>query len=198
MEGMNRHHLNVIHITLHPHPPGAHLPENDNHNINPNNMDNFNSLEAQICAIVEKHRNELYPIIEKYMCSALDEVGALLAEKGLAQLPQKTISGLSNNTIRELYRMRLDDVHPHAMNPVRKKECLLEFLKINSIRYDIISSRYPNYLKPWKPEDDMKLESLWCEGKSIAELSDIFQRNPGAIESRIGKLELTEKYGPRK
>ena len=44
----------------------------------------------------------------------------------------------------------------------------------------------------------MKLESLWCEGKSIAELSDIFQRNPGAIESRIGKLELTEKYGPRK
>lgn len=198
MEGMNRHHLNVIHITLHPHPPGAHLPENDNHNINPNNMDNFNSLEAQICAIVEKHRNELYPIIEKYMCSALDEVGALLAGKGLAQLPQKTISGLSNNTIRELYRMRLDDVHPHAMNPVRKKECLLEFLKINSIRYDIISSRYPNYLKPWKPEDDMKLESLWCEGKSIAELSDIFQRNPGAIESRIGKLELTEKYGPRK
>ncbi|MBQ8421409.1 MAG: hypothetical protein IJX11_04020 [Bacteroidales bacterium] len=161
-------------------------------------MDNFNSLEAQICAIVEKHRNELYPIIEKYMCSALDEVGALLAEKGLSQLPQKTISGLSNNTIRELYRMRLDDIHPSAMNPVRKKECLLEFLKINSIRYDIISSRYPNYLKPWKPEDDMKLESLWCEGKSIAELSDIFQRNPGAIESRIGKLELTEKYGPRK
>lgn len=148
MEGIDRHHLNVIHITLHPHPPGAHLPETDNHNINPNNMDNFNSLEAQICAIVEKHRNELYPIIEKYMCSALDEVGALLAEKGLSQLPQKTISGLSNNTIRELHRMRLDDIHPSAMNPVRKKECLLEFLKINSIRYDIISSRYPNYRSP--------------------------------------------------
>lgn len=161
-------------------------------------MDNFNSLEAQIRAIVEKHRNELYPIIEKYMCSALDEVGALLIENGLGRLPEKNICGLRHSTLKDLHEMRLNNVHPQAMDPVRKKECLMEFLKLNSLKYDIISSRYPNYLKPWKPEDDMELERLWCEGKSIAELSDIFQRNSGAIESRIGKLELTEKYGPRK
>ena len=47
---------------------------------------------------------------------------------------------------------------------------------------------------PWTPEDDEKLEILFCEGKSQKELSLIFKRNPGAISSRIKKLELKEKY----
>lgn len=48
---------------------------------------------------------------------------------------------------------------------------------------------------PWTPEDDQKLELLFCEGKSNRELSKIFKRNPGSISSRIKKLELSEKYG---
>ena len=47
----------------------------------------------------------------------------------------------------------------------------------------------------WTSEDDAKLEKLFCEGKKIAELSKIFERNNGAISSRIKKLELKEKYG---
>lgn len=49
--------------------------------------------------------------------------------------------------------------------------------------------------EPWTPETDGKLEILYCEGKSIKELSEIFERNDGAIRSRIKKLELKEKYG---
>lgn len=48
---------------------------------------------------------------------------------------------------------------------------------------------------PWTTEDDNKLELLFCEGKKAKELSEIFGRNIGAINSRIKKLELKEKYG---
>lgn len=48
---------------------------------------------------------------------------------------------------------------------------------------------------PWTTEDDSKLELLFCEGKKVKELAQIFGRNEGAISSRIKKLELKEKYG---
>jgi ASC-1-like (ASCH) protein len=57
-----------------------------------------------------------------------------------------------------------------------------------------IRAKYPNAYKPWTKEVDEKLELLFCEGKSISELSKIFKRNEGAINSRIEKLELNEKY----
>ena len=47
---------------------------------------------------------------------------------------------------------------------------------------------------PWSEDDDEKLESLFCEGKSVKELASIFERKEGAIRSRIKKLELKEKY----
>lgn len=48
---------------------------------------------------------------------------------------------------------------------------------------------------PWTAEDDNKLELLFCEGKKPKELVEIFGRNAGAINSRIKKLELKDKYG---
>ncbi len=54
---------------------------------------------------------------------------------------------------------------------------------------------HPNAYRPWTKEDDENLERLFCEGKSTKELADIFQRQTGAISSRINKLELKEKYG---
>lgn len=53
---------------------------------------------------------------------------------------------------------------------------------------------HPNAYKPWTREDDDKLELLFCEGKTIKELSELFQRKQGAIRSRVKKLELEEKY----
>ena len=48
---------------------------------------------------------------------------------------------------------------------------------------------------PWTAEDDNKLELLFCEGKKVKELAEIFGRKVGAINSRIKKLELKDKYG---
>lgn len=48
---------------------------------------------------------------------------------------------------------------------------------------------------PWTAEDDNKLEMLFCANKTVKELALIFGRNEGAINSRIKKLELKEKYG---
>ena len=56
---------------------------------------------------------------------------------------------------------------------------------------------FPNAYNPWNDEDDFKLTKMWCEGASITELASYFQRKPGAIISRIKKLELEEKYGAR-
>jgi hypothetical protein len=47
---------------------------------------------------------------------------------------------------------------------------------------------------PWTADDDDKLEGLYCEKKTIKELALIFERKEGAIESRINKLGLKEKY----
>ncbi|WP_077402832.1 hypothetical protein [Cellulophaga omnivescoria] len=54
--------------------------------------------------------------------------------------------------------------------------------------------KHPNAYMKWTKDDDNKLESLFCQGKSIKELCEIFERNNGAIRSRIKKLELKEKY----
>ena len=64
-----------------------------------------------------------------------------------------------------------------------------------SYSLDDIREKHPQAYQPWSLEDDEKLETLFCEGKSVKELASIFERNDGAIRSRIKKLELREKYG---
>lgn len=56
---------------------------------------------------------------------------------------------------------------------------------------------YPNAYAPWSEEDDLELTQMWCEGATTKELAAHFQRKPSAITSRIKKLELVEKYGPK-
>ena len=53
-----------------------------------------------------------------------------------------------------------------------------------------IRETYQQAYMPWTVEDDNKLELLFCEGKKVKELADIFGRNTGAINSRIKELEL--------
>lgn len=53
--------------------------------------------------------------------------------------------------------------------------------------------RFQNAYKPWTETDDLKLTQLFYDGKKPKELSEIFQRNNGAITSRIKQLGLKEK-----
>lgn len=57
-----------------------------------------------------------------------------------------------------------------------------------------IRETYGHAYLPWTEEDDQLLEVLFCEGLKVAVMAQVFQRNKGAIVSRIGKLELKEKY----
>lgn len=57
-----------------------------------------------------------------------------------------------------------------------------------------IRQHYPQAYRPWSVEDDEKLEALFCEGKTRKQLAAIFERNVGAINSRIKRLELRLKY----
>lgn len=50
--------------------------------------------------------------------------------------------------------------------------------------------KYGNAYLPWEEKSDNYLTTLYNEGKTIAELSDIFERGKGAIRSRLKHLEL--------
>lgn len=79
---------------------------------------------------------------------------------------------------------------------VRKLEKLTDLESDKkSYTLDDIREQHPQAYRPWSAEDDEKLEALFCEGKTVKELANIFQRKEGAITSRIKKLELKEKYG---
>jgi hypothetical protein len=76
----------------------------------------------------------------------------------------------------------------------RFKEFTTSETKEKKYSVEKIRQTYRQAYLPWSKEDDDKLELLFCEGKKIKELSLIFGRNNGAIDSRIKKLELKEKY----
>ena len=67
--------------------------------------------------------------------------------------------------------------------------------KAKAYSLDEIRKAYKQAYLPWTKEDDDKLELLFCQGTKTRELSEIFGRNLGAINSRIEKLQLREKYG---
>lgn len=51
---------------------------------------------------------------------------------------------------------------------------------------------HANAYAPWTKEDDERLTALYEEGKTVKELMEIFQRNRGAIRSRLKKLKCLD------
>ena len=73
--------------------------------------------------------------------------------------------------------------------------CVTDFIPVDCPRpqkaYTLKEKRatYPNAYRPWTKEDDVMLKQLSAAGKSIHELSEFFQRNQGAITSRLVKIK---------
>lgn len=63
---------------------------------------------------------------------------------------------------------------------------------IGEPRYSVYACRqeFPNAYTLWNDADDAELTALWSGGASLEELSQHFQRKPGAILSRLKKLGL--------
>ena len=151
-------------------------------------------LESTISRIIEGYRQEAYLAIEKLMFQAFKQVGLLL-EGNTSTLTRKPINGISAQTLKDIAGMTWDGLTFHEASHPKLRSYMIEFIKARSLTFEATRLKYPNYLKPWKEEEDLELERLWCEGVSVKELAVMFMRNPGAIKSRIEKLELAEKYG---
>jgi hypothetical protein len=95
-----------------------------------------------------------------------------------------------DNDIEQL-GIRLDDVRQ-----AYRKMLSLKFSIAGKNTYTKAEKQqaHKNAYERWTTEEDEKLELLFCEGKSVKELSVIFARNEGSINARIKKLELREKY----
>lgn len=84
-------------------------------------------------------------------------------------------------------------------------QCLANYHKLKEVQlietkpktFSEIRGNHPNAYMPWTTEDDEKLEGLYCVKKTVKQLALIFDRKEGAIESRIKKLGLKEKYGSK-
>jgi len=75
----------------------------------------------------------------------------------------------------------------------------LYFINTNILEKDNIknekrSQYFEKAYKKWEEDDENKLKVYYLEGKSIKELSQIFQRRPGAIRSRLRKLGLIDRW----
>lgn len=151
-------------------------------------------LESTLSRIIETHRENAYLVIEEMMLRAFADIGNILNGK-TSMLSMKPINGISAHTLKEIAgTVQKGNSLEEACLP-KMKSYMLEFIKVRSLTFEATRQKYPNYLKPWKEEDDQELERLWCEGVPVKDLAVMFMRNPGAIKSRIEKLELLEKYG---
>lgn len=155
-------------------------------------------LEKRISGIIGKYRQEAYEAIEEKMWTALIEAGiCILENEGLFLMSRRAINGVSVTTLNNVCRILEEEGDFRTIDELHKKAYIIEFIKARTLSFEVTRLKYPNYLKPWTEDDDAKLERLWCEGTSIKDLAERFGRNPGAIDARIEKLELIEKYGQK-
>lgn len=155
-------------------------------------------LEKEISTIIENGRKNAFDAITREMVITFSEIARLLNEnKGVNLLPRRPINGLSHKTLRDLASVHEKEFRFSASDKDKLPLYMIEFLKMRSLTFEATRLKYPNYLKPWKKEDDDELERLWCEGLPVKSIAILFKRNTGAIKARIEKLELEIKYGER-
>lgn len=109
---------------------------------------------------------------------------------------KKTASGFEHHRIM-IFEEDLKDFVEALKKSLTKFKELKELKQTDGKTYSVekIRETHQQAYLPWTAEDDNKLELLFCEGKKVKELAEIFGRNVGAINSRIKKLELKDKYG---
>jgi len=55
-----------------------------------------------------------------------------------------------------------------------------------------IRLKYSNAYKPWTKEDDNKLQKMFLDGVTKANIAKAFNRGPGSILARLKKLKLID------
>ena len=75
------------------------------------------------------------------------------------------------------------------------KKTAAAVIKEKSYTVNEVRERHGDAYQPWTPALDMELTEMYCERKTLKEMAKHFGRTPGAVKSRIKKLELVEIYG---
>lgn len=105
---------------------------------------------------------------------------SLEAEEAFGDLPEQELTEM-----HEAFVEACDGKMPSAS---QKTATLKDSSTLS--RYEKIREKHPNAYKPWKKEEDALLKELHKAGHKVKELSKKLGRQPGAIRSRVTKLEL--------
>ena len=155
---------------------------------------NFNSTEEQIIAIIEACRAEAFRIAKEQMAQAFEQIGHILKDKGMRDINKRKLNGISPQTLKEIYNLYSDG---GSVKDAQEDTCgrwFIEFIKAQSLSYEMQKAQYPNFLKPWTTDEEQTLEHLWCEGVSLKDIAKALGRHPNSISIRVAKLELEQKY----
>ena len=146
--------------------------------------------EEKISDIIESHRKRVFEYAEQQMFMAFDEIWAILQEHGLWGISKKKINGINASTLKNIY-MRLvcgDDLR--SAPPETIKLWLVEFIRAQTLSFEIQRAQYPNFLKVWTKDEERLLEMLWCDGESREQMAIKLGRHPNSIAARLSKLGI--------
>ena len=71
-----------------------------------------------------------------------------------------------------------------------RKLWLMEFLKAQTLSFEVQKAQYPNFLKPWTKEDEKRMELLWCDGETKEQIAIKLGRHPNSVAIRLSKLGI--------
>lgn len=77
-------------------------------------------------------------------------------------------------------------------NPPKKTKDVPSQPQKKAYTWEEKREQYGNAYLPWEKEADDLLKKWYGEGKTISELSEMFERQPSAIRSRLRKLGVVE------
>ena len=146
--------------------------------------------EEKISDIIESHRKNVFEYAQQQMFMAFDEIWAILQEHGLWGISKKKVNGIQTSTLKNIY-MRLicgDDLRSAPEETI--KLWLVEFLKAQTLSYEVQRAQFPNFLKPWTKEDETTLEMLWCDGETKEQIAIKLGRHPNSVAARLTKLGI--------
>lgn len=119
----------------------------------------------------------------------------------ILELTPEEVRLLAYGAIPHDLKTRLEEIAYHIDGQAKLEDALskkenAQSEKPESQNYiEKIRQKYPKAYFSWTTEEDEKLKVGFTNGKSIQELSKIFQRQPGGIHSRLIKLGLIEDSG---
>ena len=146
--------------------------------------------EERISDIIDSYRKKAFEYARQQMFMAIDEIWSILKEHGLWGISKKKINGINSSTLKNIY-LRLvcgDDLRSAEEDTI--KLWMVEFLKAQTLSFEVQRAQYPNFLKPWTKEEESLLEMLWCDGNTKEQLAVKLGRHPNSIAVRLSKLGI--------